>query len=388
MSRAAGTVAILVVGAAVGCSSGVSEPDAPFPDGAPFVPGPNLVTLTVGPHTPFYIRYRDGDGPWTTPATTTTNTYELHVTNAYDVVALCGGLGNYDAEMLKRAFDDGATAFLSCYGSGPVTTPTTGNVYEVTGVMKQAGTVSFDGVDGSTFGPWSFSFDVSEGTHDLIAIGKTHMLIRRGIAVESDMTLAPIDVDVDGQPFDTVAFSTNAIADVEMVRGYLHLETATEYASIGGTATSLDTPPASLLVPGDKMFADIAASTKTTSRGVRTPFTGGNNSYLLPPALSGLTYSYPYRQPWATWTTMPPFTELSLSLFSFTSGASQRVSCSASYLATTHANWLSFYPLPDDYDTRFTLDVVGPYVRSFRRDNSPPSGISDYSSLDEGVNFP
>lgn len=390
MSRAAGLATILAGGAAVGCNSGgPSEPDAPSPDARPFVPGPNLVTLTVALETPFYIRYRDADGPWTTPMTTSANTYELHVTNAYDVVALCGGLGNYDAEMLKRTAADGASVFMGCYAGGPVTVPPpTGEVWEVSGVMQQAGEVVFGGFDLSPSGPWSFSFDVSQGTHDLIATGDTRMLIRRGIAVESDMTLATIDVDVDGQPYDTVSFATNAVAGVETVRSFLTLETAAERAGFAGTSSTLRTPPASLLVPGDQMVAQVMATTKTTARSLRAPFTGGNPTFTLPPALSGITYTFPYRQPWVTWGTLPPFTELDLSIFSFTSRAYQRVSCSARYLEATHTSYLSFYPTPDDYDTRFTVDVVGPYQRSFTRYNSTPSGTEDYSSLDEDVNFP
>jgi hypothetical protein len=386
MSWAAGLLSILALGATAACDSAPSAPDASIPEPPPFVPGPNLVTL-VSFETPFYIRYRDGDGPWTTPASTSAGTYELHVTNAYDVVALCGGLDRYDAAMLKRTFADGATTFIACYGSGSSGPRPVGEVWEVDGVMQQAGMVLFGGFDFSQFGPWSFSFDVSQGTHDLIAIGDSRMLIRRGLLVDHDMTLAPIDLDVEGLPYDAVPFTSNAVAGVETVDSLVELQTAAEIASLLGTSSELRMPPASLLVAGDKLFATIVASTGTTLRSLRMPFPG-STSITLPPALTGIEVTYPYRQPWVTWGELPPFTELQLSLYSFTSQASQSVSCSASYLAATRTSYLSFYPMPDDYDSRFTVDVVGPYLRSFARYNDTPAGISDYSSLDERVNVP
>jgi hypothetical protein len=298
-------------------------------------------------------------------------------------------VGQYDASMLKRTFADGETAFLFCYAGGP-SKPTgtpAGNVYEVAGRMKQPGEVSFGSYDRSSFGPWSFSFDVPEGTHDLIAVSDTNMLIQRRIAVTTDMTWPTIDVDLDGAPLVALPFTSNAEPGIEMVSSYLELDTASEYAFMDGTSTALHRPPANLLEPGDRMEASIGAITDTTSRQVRTTFTGNESNFILPPKLGKIDYTYPYRQPWATWPTLPSFTELGLLIYSFTSRAEQRVTVSASYLQATHTSYLSFYPLPGDYDIRFTVDVVGPYLREFTLHDTHP-GIDRSASVRENVNFP
>jgi hypothetical protein len=386
MLRAAALGAVIMLAGCDGDSAPL--PDAPYPDAAPFVPGPNLVTLTIGFDEPFYIRYRDGEGPWTTPVRTQANTYELHVTDAYDVVAICGGAREFDSEMLKRTFGDGSTAFMFCYTSGSFSAPLAGEVWEVAGTMKQAGDVSFGSYDWSPFGPWSFSLDVTQGTHDLIAIGETHMLIRRGVNIAADTTLAPIDVEVDGQLLQSFPFSTNAESGVETVSGSIELETAAEVAFINGSATALRVPPAAILIPGDRVDARISASTNTTSRSVRTQFTGDDGYFVLPPKIGKIEYTYPYLQLWATWQTLPRFTELALSMESLAAPTRQGVSVSDRYLQATHTNYVSFYPMPGDFEVRFTVDLIGPYYRDFTAYDLSQANTSRYTSVHELVNRP
>ena len=392
MRRAAALVtAIIASAAAAGCDgSAALTPDVGSPEVTPFVPGPNLVTLTVGFDEPFYMRYRDGEGPWTAPRRSQPNTYELHVTDAYDVVALCGGLRDFDSEMLKRTFADGANAFMFCYASPSFPDPPPGNVWEVTGTMMQAGEVSFGSWDFSPFGPWSFSFDVREGTHDLIAISDTHMLIRRGVAITADTTLPRIDTELDGEPLGTFPFVTNAEAGVDTVRSWIELETAAAFATITGSATALRTPPGAILAPGDRVDVEISASTSGTYRGLRMPFTGAESNFILPAKIgsANVEYTYPYRQLWATWQNLPRFTELALTVYSLTAPTRQRVSVSERYLKATRTSYLSFYPMPYDYDQRFTVDVVGPYLRAFTAyDLSQPDSFR-FTSADEAVNLP
>src|SRR5262249_29214857 len=145
-------------------------------------------------------------------------------------------------------------------------------------------------------------------------------------------------------------------------------------------------PPASLLLPGDTAKVHISASTDHTAREIIADDTTAF-AYTLPAAISGLEFTYPYRQLWVTWRDLPPYTQLELSTYSFIAPTQQRITATRSYLEATHEAYLSLYPLPPDYDPRFTPDVVGPYLRFFTALEIAP-GVTRASEVDETVNFP
>src|SRR5450432_1767509 len=97
--------------------------------------GPNEVQLQIfGQNTPDLIVYRDGNGSWLAPDNLGAGRYTLHVTNVYEVVAVCtitGVTAGYDAEELAATIDD-TSPFMFC-GLGNIPPRVA-----VTGTMTQA----------------------------------------------------------------------------------------------------------------------------------------------------------------------------------------------------------------------------------------------------------
>src|ERR1700733_1545420 len=83
------------------------------------IPGPNLVTVDTN-EAPTFVAYRDGKGPWLTPAATSDTEYELHVTNDYQWLIVCANGSSFDAELTNATFADGSSGFGFCdAGAGP-----------------------------------------------------------------------------------------------------------------------------------------------------------------------------------------------------------------------------------------------------------------------------
>jgi hypothetical protein len=315
------------------------------------------VRLDVFGETPSFIMYRDGKGSWTVPQEVEPDVFELHITNAYEVVAVCGSLTSFDASLLRRTFSDGATAFVVCISNlsfAPV-------LELVTGRMEQAGEVFLYDYDRSVSGPWDFQVQVPPGTHDLIAVGATGITIRRDLAITEPGTLPTIDLAQEGAALATTAFSVNSL-DGESVSSSIFLETANSFAIIDGTGSQLRGPPSSLLLPTDRRDAWIDVNAPKTHRSISTTYTGIQSVFQLLPFVEGVTFSYPDRTLTASFTELPPFDEIALSFFDYGAGH-QRVEVTKSWLEANQRSYIAFDDVPNEYDRRLVCDLSRPYSR-------------------------
>jgi len=336
-------------------------PDASeTPDAAPFVPGPNLVTLRVGFNMPFYVRYRDRNGPWTIPEQPSRGQYALHITDTYEAIAVCGDpAALVDSQQIRRTYADGATAFILCYGSG--LGPSSPTAVTMRGHMEQPGSIFFDGQASSATGPWSFNLQVEPGAHDLIAIGTTNMVIRRDQVVSDAAALPAIDLAQEGTPVSIRRFSVNSRAD-EIIDSQLDLSTANEHAIIAGTGASLIVPPSSLVRPEDSMRAWVDAAADSSYRATSSAFTGTQSSFSFLPILDQVAYSYGSRRISANWVTLPLSTSVSLEIYGRTT---QAIWASQRWIAANGTQHLSFDSIPPDYDPHWLVELGGPYLRAF-----------------------
>lgn len=378
--------AALVLMAACGGSN--LEPDASPPiDVAPFVPGPNTVTLGVAFDTPQYIRYRDATGPWTEPTAVAENTYELHITDAYDVLVVCGGTTDLEVEELRRTFSDGPNASIVCFYSG--FKPNTTAVF-LTGRMMQAGEISFGAYDTSTTGPWDFSLAVDPGIHDLIAVNPTSILLRRDQSITTSGTVPTVDLVQDGASLELRPFTVNS-QPAEIVTSALYLTTANEFAALDGTDTNLRAPPSALLLPGDVEEVWIEATADSFVRGDFVQYAGAQSSFSLMPQLTGVAYSF--GNGWvlsAGWSALPPYAVVELGVFGYSANrsATQTVDVTKSWIDATHVSNVALDARPPDYDPHWLADLGGPYLRNFTvYETSGSSAGSRYTGLADDINF-
>ncbi len=376
------SVGVLVF--ALACSSHKNPviviPDGP-PDASPDAPPKNAVTLeTFG--TISFIAYRDGAGPWQTPTAGAMGTYTLNVTNDYQWVIVCASGGGFDAELQGATYKDGTRQFGFCFVSGP----STGSTVAVTGQMVQAGTVDMYDTATSTTGNWSFSLNVPPGTHDLVAFDATDIYAHRAQAISAATSLGTLDLSTSGTAMTAVPLTINNLGS-DTLGTELDWFLGNDAAFLTGTSTTIETPPASLVMQNDFEFLDVIASSATTQRTGSTSFTGSETSFTLMPPVTGITYAPSGTTVAATWGTLPTHTALELNLFGGTPSApkNQHVTVTTSWLTATGATSLAFDAMPPGYDAAWTIDVSGPYTRIFSVDDGSGS-ISYTSEIVEGVN--
>ncbi|MEO6773338.1 MAG: hypothetical protein ABI467_09965 [Kofleriaceae bacterium] len=344
---------------APGMGSGSSHVDAPPQQG-----GPNVVDLQVSGD-PDLIEYRDGSGPWIVPVLAG-QAYELHVTDAYQVVLACsstGVAGNEDSEQLDATFGDGAHQFMFCQSGGTTTPPAT---LAVTGQMQQAGKVMFGGVTKSgTTSPWSFSLAVAMGPHDLVAFDATKMQITRDIAVDAAVALPAVDVGANGTAYTNATLSLTGLATGETVQSESLLFTDNDYAQLSQTTdTSVVLAPAALL--GQHDFTELDAKVTNMAAGTfRSVWAYDNTTtaFTLPPVLSGVTFgtAVPIT---AQWGTLPDVSTVVLEADAFTNTnfTVQRVTATQAWLTKAGATSLAFASDAANYDPSWNVTPAGAYL--------------------------
>ena len=326
----------------------------------------------TGPHqikldffgTPDLIVYRDGTGPWLVP-TAVTGGYELHVTEDYQVVAACSVpsiAGNEDSEQLNATAEDGAAQFMFC-GGGSSSAPTT---FAVTGQMLQPGSVQMSDTATGTTSPWSFSLDVSAGTHDLFAIGATNMLIRRDLALNAATAIADVDVATDGTPYANVAATVVGAGQTESVEIQSELFSANGYATLSDTADrTIKYAPAALLVASDEAQVNVRVldTAMTVERQVYA-FNASPTTFTLMPVLTGVTFGTAAPVA-ATWGTLPAYTMLEM----FTLGGieasfyEQNVIATQQWIAKTGATSLAFENGATGYNPAWNVPTAGAFAQ-------------------------
>jgi hypothetical protein len=339
-----------------GHGSDSGSPDAPAQN------GPNLVQLDfLG--TPDLIEYRDGTGPWVVPAMVS-GVYQLHVTDDYQVVAACSFsavAGNEDSEQLNATFGDGASQFMFCSSdSSPGTT------FAVTGQMLQPGSVQIGSTAMGTTSPWSFSLDVAAGTHELVAIGTTKMLIRRNLALSAATTVPDVDVTTDGTAFTPLTATVNGADPTDSVRIRSGWYTGDDFATLSDTTDkTIIYAPNSLIAANDEpeLQLQVTNMTDTVERSIFTFGPSTATNFTLPPVLTGITFGS--TEPiTASWGTLPDYSTAELVAFGGTQSSflEQNVSATKAWLEKTGATSLAFQSDAANYNSAWNVPSAGAFI--------------------------
>lgn len=373
--RSLSLVTVLTIAACNGGSS--ASPDAISHDASPdaVIPGPNLVTVETN-QAPTFIAYRDGKGPWLTPAATSDTEYELHVTNDYQWLIVCTNGSTFDAELHNATFADGSSVFGFCgAGAPPATT------VQMTGEMVQAGNVWMNDTAMSTTANWDFALAVPPGTHDFVAVGGNQMLIRRDQVITVAGAVASVDVVANGTAMTAVPLTINNLnGDGDTLYTSFDLDLANDGATISGSSPTLETPPTSLLLPTDYQYLDIDAVSQTGDRSAFTQFTGTETTFTLMAPLTGVTFAQTTGVEVATWGTLPSYTNVNLFVYSYSgeSISEQNVVASKSWLDLKAATTLGFDSSAPGYNPAWNIDLTGIYYGAFQA--SDESGAIMYST--------
>lgn len=329
---------------------------------APAQTGPHIVKLDFF-GTPDLIVYRDGTGPWVVPATVTGG-YQLHVTDDYQVVAACSAqalAGNEDSEQLNATADDGATQFMFC-GSGGGSSGTT---FAVTGQMLQPGSVQLQDSAMGTTSPWSFSLNVSAGTHELVAIGATDMLIRRNLALNAATTIPDVDVTTAGTAYTPTTATITGADPADSVEIQSVLFTSDDFATLSDTSDrTIVYAPAAVLVANDQPQVQVQV-TNMAMTTVRSVFAFDSNptTFTLMPVLTGITFgtTAPIA---ATWGTLPAYSNLDVIAFGGTQSSfvEQRVTATKAWLDKASVTTLAFESEAMGYNPAWNVPVAGAFV--------------------------
>lgn len=369
MQKACVWIAVL---AACGHDNNAGSPDA-APHGdtgpaidAPVPPGPNLVTFTLYGD-PDLIVYRDGHGPWLVPtAAAQDGDYELHVTDDYQVVVVCsssGLTGNIDAEQRNATFGDGDAPYMFCTSGDGTSSPPS---VAITGQMLQAGRVTMGDTDQGTTAPWTFNLAVTTGTHDLIAVGPTKMLIRRDLAVTAATTVPAVDVDTAGSPTTISTLAVTGAAAGDTVTTMVDLFTGNEFATLSSTTNNSATfPPASLVLNTD--FVELAVRAENAAHTqFRSTYAYGAplpSSLALMPVLTGASFTA--TTPIAVqWGTLPAYDTVTFEAFGGTSNSFiiHAVTATNAWLAKAGASSLAFETAAKGFDPAWAIDPAQAYA--------------------------
>ncbi|MGE0397935.1 MAG: hypothetical protein AB7T06_14645 [Kofleriaceae bacterium] len=289
---------VLLVASVLGACGDDGNSPEPMIDAPPALRYP--ISFEVRGDVPLLLASRDDDGTWTAIAATDLNEYMFEATNRHAIAMVCGDVvtGFRTDVVLRTRFD--ADPFFFCSNTGGLPPQR----FELTGEMMQPGEVHMEATDAGTTSPWTFELSVSGGTHDLIAYGDSAVLLQRNLSVTANATLPAIDLAQAGVAYETTAVLLgNALGDetVETVSTVFTQNDLSDYTRAGTTVYSL---PASLLAANDFQFAEIRATTPTTSRSASIDIGGATPMITLMPRLEGITFT----EHGASWTALPAST--------------------------------------------------------------------------------
>ena len=367
-------------------SSARSQPDAPLtPDAVPG--GPNVVMLKMW-GTPTFIQYRDGAGEWIDPGPPDAmGRYTLHVTDTYEVVAVCTrGAAEFDAEQLNATVADGDEVTGCGVGVGP--DPMT---VAVTGTMNQAGDVWMWDSASSATAPWNFSLAVPPGLHDLFALGGGKLVARRGVQIAGPTTVPTIDLDSEGLATGAATVTLAGLQTGDVVGTYLDWFTSTDFAELSGsTDGTVVLPPASLVQPSDVVELDVFAESSNPSPYVGrhvsvSGFDGSTTMYTLPEVLTGISYTTSNNALTAAWTSLPTYVAIDVGISSWGSLIQlQDVRATRNWVMATGATSLTFDASAPQYSAAWRVALTKTYGRVFDVVDVEGAVESD-TQLDENV---
>ena len=364
------------------CGDNLAGPDARGRDAAVFVPGPNLVTIDVTEDTTDVMYRNDGKGPWGLADKISATEYQIHVTDAYEVIIACGQEWRGETELHGRTFADGDRDFLFC-----LLPPTTARlpVATITGQMQQPGVVTLgNDVQESAIGPWNYALSAYPGTYDLLALDNSYRIaIRRDQSITGDTTLPSLDLSSEGTPVIERSFSVFAPETGETIDISTLLFTATTLLGISGTDHSIREVPPSLLVGSDEQFLDVYADAAETRRGAFGPI-GARNDVELMPLLSrsAFVYSVPDNNALrADFKTLPAFTSLRISLYDVRSA--QHAEYTKAWFETMGRSYFQL-DVPPEFDPTWRVSLRPEYYR-FTYVDDDAVDLSRYTSRVDDV---
>jgi hypothetical protein len=308
------SLALFIVPAACGDGPSVTTPDGAISPDVQIMP--TLVTVDTQ-EPPTMIVYRSEESSsWQTPRTITPTTFELAVTGPYRVTVVCaeeanGLLGIWQAALTP---EDPAPTLLTC--------DTKAQLYTVTGTMVHGGSVALDSTtQKSSSSDWSFELPADAKTYALVATSDDRILIRRGLAFTGNTEIeAPIDAAVEGTPFATAPLSvTNLEASETVTTARVWLETGNTNAFLyRGAIDGVKLAPQDLLENADKQIASVSASGDNGSRYARRSLRAGDpTTFVLPERLGPVTFAIDGQQLTASWSTLPAYDFVEISLDAF-----------------------------------------------------------------------
>jgi hypothetical protein len=325
-----------------------------------------MISFMVRGDVPLLLAVKDyASDTWTSITPTAANMYTAMVTKRHEIAMVCGAPGSYQ-NFIEARLNTDAAPFLFCFND-PVATSTT---YHATGSMLQEGQVSLRySTQKGTTSPWSFDLEVSEGTHDLIAITDGNIYVRKNIAVDGPTTIADVDV-TQGMNLSThLVQVANRNADETV---YTELDVGTGNASstyIREGMTVREAPDA--VIGNGYQVQYVGSTTSTTDR--RLLLTGETNAVLMD-RLEGVTFS----GFGASWPSLPPSTA-EVSVGTFTPDNSMIFSATGGYIAGAKTMTASVDTLPG-YDAAWTVSN-GPTVLHRMTASDDELGSSQFYSL-------
>ncbi len=328
-------MAVLAASLLVACGDdggggGGGMPDAPMALRYP-------ISFQVRGDMPHLLAFADDDGTWNPIVTNPQGAYMISATNRHAIAMVCGSdVVGYRTQVTQRTrFDD--DPFFFCFNGSDTTT----QFFAVTGQMMQPGEVQMLDRDEGTTSPWAFELMVSADTHDLIAFGESMVLLQRNISVTTAMTLPAVDLAQGGAAYATTPVLLEGVLCDETVETTASIFTGNDFADYVRSGSTLYEVPSSLLGPTDFQFAEIRATTATTSRSASIDTMGSTPMVTLMPRLSGIEFS----ANGATWSELPDSTA-SVRLFSSNASEYLSIEASGGYLA-------------GDTELGVTLDIPG-----------------------------
>jgi len=378
MNRVLGFAVVAVACVACGNSNKSTNnkimlmPDAPT-DTAPDA-GPSQVTVEMFA-TPSLFMYRDGQGAWKTPTPDGQFKYLLDVTNDYEIVIVCANGGAFQAVLQAATIADGAMQFADCFA------PTSGGTtVDVTGTMKQAGTIQIGDVTQSkATANWSFDLAVAPGTHDVVAYDTDTMYVNRSQDMTAATALGTLDVVASGTAMTAVPLVIGNVGS-DTLGTELEWLLTNDFVFMTGTSATIETPPASLVMANDFEFLDVTATGTNTFRDGSAVFSGTDPGFTLPDPLTGVTLTATSTDVTATWGTLSTYDSLALYVSGGTTTApqEQEVTVSQSWIQATSATHLTFDAMPPGYDASWHVDLTSEYTRELFVSTS--SGMTSYDS--------
>lgn len=310
-----------------------------------------------------FAAYRDGNRDWETLPLNEFDTRECVVGADFQVVAVCErSPGHFEVEHVLSTPDEQGEVEL------PYCQPYLGDQsWIVTGEMLQAGQVfiSGAGVSSVTAAPWEFELSVPNGTHHLVASndydsasasGDGRVAIRRGVTIDRDLTIPPIDLAIEGRRV------VERDAAIEGIVAGERLEMGVDLIPIQGppvpistrAGVTADVLPADFVTEGESLSLHFRAMSSGAARTVEGPVDQFSAlQYTLIPILSDIAFNAQS----VTWVDLP-WNEVS-SLFFAQSSQTNSVYLQASrmWLLNNAATSLAFDSTIPGFDPAWTVSV-------------------------------